>query len=657
MSDTQILNHKVGEELDIPEKVPSNKEKEVVASTFTKFRGSADSRNQNFNYLDGRNLIDYINDSVRRFSTNIDMRDGIEDWQARVFDPFTRNKVIAILGKIAAIVPKPEYIAVGDEDYRRAGILGDLVGHADQVDDADELMFYGLLEATVKGTMIGYEGYEEKIKAIRDIQEYDSGDKVKIIEGKKIIRKLIGQLVPLEDFYPSSAGVRKIKDMPYCSWRSLMDYSQFAMSFAQYAKAKVVQPHSAHQLDAERPYYADYISGDVTEGQVEVIRFYNQDTDEFVIIANGIWLNPLGGEQVSPIPFIHKSLPFWSAIYEPFGSDFFYGKSIPDKLKAMQDVINVLHNMMLDQGFLSIFRPILVEGIDEIEDDFLRPGRRIPVTNPQNYKELEVSTPNGFHQFILDFTKRTLEESSVDSVSQGIAGTGSDRTTATEVERAAQAVGSILGLFVQFVKWGVRDRARLRGKNALQFYTAPLMEKILGEGGAADVSKAFNTIKVDDTILTSGKRGMRVIELYQDENNLPTKTKLMTDSVLMEKELKKPIEKVAISKDYIRDFEFDVKLVANPSANESKALQKAMFMEYSKFVLEAYPDMVDREQLFAESNTMFGYLPNKFMKKKEAEQPLEPGQPLSGAGNVGIGQNLINKAAGGSPMAVSKMVK
>lgn len=646
----QVLNKKIGEEEEMSTPYSySEKEKAVLADIVDKFRVCSDARNLNFEYFDDRNIIDYINDSVVRTVTNLFEREYIEDWQARGFSPFTRNKVIAVLGKVAAMMPKGEIIPVGDEDFRRAQLLGDLVDHANRIDDDDELMFFALLEAMTKGTAVLYEGYEEKERKIRDIKEYNDGTSIKLVEGKKITRKLKGSIVQLEDFYPSSVRIRKIKEMPYCFWRSELPFSEFRMKFSQYKKASDVQPFTnSTTKDEERPFYADHIgSFELQEGNVEVLRYYNQDTDEFVIIANGIWLNPLGeNEDVMPIPFIHKTLPFCSFIYEPLGSDFFYGKSLPDKLKTPQDIFNVLYNMMLDQSFLTTFPPILVDGMDDIEDDFLRPGRRIPVTDASKYRELKLTPPSSFHQFILEYTKSTLEESSIDKVNQGVAGVG-ERTTATEIQRAASAVSDMLGLFNQFVKWGLRDKYRLRSKNALQFYKMPMVEGVLGETGPMDMKKAFNTITIDNTTLTNGKRGTKIIELYGDRGNMPTGAELSAQAMLAEKEMGKNIEKLAVSKDYIRDFEYDIMFTANQSAEESKALKKAQFIEFSAFSLQAFPELVDKEALYAEATAIFGYRPDKFMRKQEPQQMI--GQELGGAADTSLSRNLAVGAAGKIP--------
>src|SRR3972149_6327460 len=172
---------------------PSDKEVQVITDVFSKFRSSADSRNMNFQYFDGLNLIDYINDSVRRFTTNIDERDDIEDWQARVHDPFTRNKVLAILGKVVAVLPIAQFTGRGDEDVRKGTILTNLYEYAEEVDDYEELMTHILLEAIVKGTSIAYEGVDKYKKKVRNIKGV--GDEITISEDTETTTKLFGLIV------------------------------------------------------------------------------------------------------------------------------------------------------------------------------------------------------------------------------------------------------------------------------------------------------------------------------------------------------------------------------------------------------------------------------------------------------------------------------
>lgn len=644
---------------------PSAMEMDVVESTFRRFRASADDRNKAFEYFDNQTLIEYINDSVRRFVTNVDIREGIEDWQAIVHHPFTRNKVLAILSKVMRVLPIAEFTARGDEDCRKASILNDLYEYTEDLDDYEELMTFLLLEAVVKGTAVGYEGYQVKSKKIKVVKNVN--DEITMVEKTAKRHKLFGAIVPLEEFYPSSVSIRTIKEMPYCFWSKQMPHSKFMQDWGGFKRAKLVQPKMSYGKDEIAPFYADYISTNVLEGNVEIIRYYNKDNDEYIILANGIWLNPVmtgkekNVENISPLPFNHKELPFYDIKFDFYGSDFFYGKSLPDRLKSMQDVLNVLNNMFLDQSFLSVFSPILTSGFDPIEDDYLRPGRRIPIDTQglpinQAVMKMDIGTPSGWHQYILEYTKRIMEESSLDQVSSGNAGVGG-RTTAQEIRIAADGVASMLGLFGRMVNFGVKRKALLRASNILQFGTdpsSPLLEGVLGESGRQDFAEAFAVYNIKNTVLTTGKRGTRIIAMYANKDDMPTGKELQAKSVVASKTAGREIEYTAIAGEYIRNFQFDTKMVVNQKNETTKEIEKAMALEKTRVYMTFFPEGVDKQELAAQLAEKMGDDPTKIFKADwlQPQEPAEtaPGQPKQTESTTptdNTSENMVRGAQGG----------
>lgn len=652
----------VDEENPIVEPIyePSDKEKQVVEAVFSKFRASSDDRNRNFQYFDGLNLIEYIEDSVRRFTTNVDERDDIEDWQARVHDPFTRNKVLAILGKVVQVLPMAQFKGRGDEDNRKADILNNLYEYAEDVDDYEELMMNMLLESIVKGTAIGYEGLENKERKIKNVKK--DGDELTYSEVTERTAHLFGAIVPLEDFYPQHVGIRNIKSMDYCFWRTVVTESKFKSTWGGYAQSKFVKPHRVYGEKEQKPFYADFISGTVGEGMVEIIRYYNKCSDEYVVLANGVWLNPVyakSGAEISPLPFNHKELPFWDMKFDFFGADFFYGKSLPDRLKSLQDVLNVLTNMLLDQSFLTIFPPLLTNGFDAIEDDYLRPGRRTPIDTQglpinQAFMKLDLGTPSGWHQYILEYTKKIMEQSSLDQVSSGQAGVGG-RTTAQEIRVAAEGVTSILGLFGRFVNYGIKRKSLLKAGNIMQFWTdanSPMIQRILGDGSIAKVKGAFNTFKIGNTVLTSGKRGQKIIEMYKDGKDRPSKSKLSSRAVLHEAETGKKIEIIAIDPAYIRDFLPDVTVVSNPKKEATRDIEKAMQLEKVRIYLSFFPELVDKTELAAQTAEKLGDDPEKIFKEGTfnplpAEGNPEMAKMMSTSPEGNMANNAVRGMQGG----------
>lgn len=629
--------------------VPSDVEQRVVNDVVFLFRQTQTNRDRNFQYFDGLNLIEYIDDSVRRFNTNIDEREGIEDWQAGVHDPFTRNKALGMLGRVLELLPIASFLGRGDEDHQKGIILTDIYLFTEELDDYEELMTHILLEAIVKGTAIGYEDIEYEERTIRDVEGI--GDEMTVTEKNLKTTKFIGQIVPLEEFYPSSVSIRKIKDMPFAFWRKVIPYSSFIKSFGHYRKSQVVQEKRSFGETEQRPYYNDFIDANIPDGSVELIRYYDRLRDEYIILANGVWLNPLKGEVIMPLPWNHKELPFWEVKYDIFG-DFFYGKSLPDRLKAMQDVLNVLTNMLLDQSFLSIFPPLLTAGTDPIEDDYMRPGRRTPVDTQgmsldSQFKILEMPTPSGWHQFILEYTRKVMEESSMDAVSQGISGQG-DRTTAYEIRTAASGVAAMLQLFARFINMGVKRKAFLRAPNILQYGNnpdAPIVRGILTDD-AAEQMEAFQSFTIRNTALTGGRRGTRIIEMYQDKASIPPRDTLRARAELAKVDSGTETEITAVTPEYLRNYLFDVKLVTNPKSEASAEIEQAIQLKKVEIYMNYFPDMVNRQELASETAEKLGDDPTKVF----SEQAMMPPQAQEQQG-VGLNDqntdNMVRSAAGG----------
>ncbi len=627
---------------------PTEKEQKVVNDTVFLFRQTQASRDRNFQYFDGLNLIEYINDSVRRFNTNIDEREGIEDWQAGVHDPFTRNKVLGILGRVLEVLPIASFSSRGEENPIKGEILTDIYHFAEEVDEYDELMIHILLEAIVKGTAIGYEDIEYCEKTRREVDGI--GDDMTVTEKKYRNIKMIGSIVPLEEFYPSSVSIRKVSKMPFCFWRKVITHSSFVEVYGHYARSRRVSGKQTYTENQYRPYYDDLIDSNVPDGSVELIKFYDKVNDQFIIIANGIWLNPIGNEDIMPLPWAHKELPFWDIKYDIFG-DFFYGKGLPDRLKSMQDVLNVLTNMLLDQSFLTIFPPLLTSGMDDIEDDYLRPGRRTPVDTQgmplaNAFQVLESPVPQGWHQFILQYTRSVMEESSMDKVSQGVAGQG-DRTTAYEIRTAAAGVTAMLQLFARFINQGIKRKAKLKATNILQYGMdpdAPMLESLL-KNKYAEMGM-FQSFTRTNSKLPNGKRGTRVIEMYGDSSQVPSKKTNKLRAALASEESGVPFEIISIAPEYMRNLEFDVSIVTDPRNEKTKQNQQMAQVEKARLYSELFGDLVDRQELASITMEKFGDDPEKLLKQEETPMPGQmPGMETGGMGNQGRSLGTENPSA------------
>lgn len=620
---------------------PSDKEMEIVTQTFDLFRRSQQTRDQSFAYFDGMNLTTYIEDSVERFNTNLFLREGMDDWQAGFNDGFTRNKVLSIVGKLVEQLPIASAIPRGEEDVLRAQIITDLYTYTEELDDYSNFMSMFILELIVKGTAIGYEDIETVNKKVRDIS--GEGENATVTEKEYKTMKFYSALVPIEEYYPTNLNTIGVERQQSAFWRKILPMTKFLELFGKYEKSKIVQEKtSIRRTDAAVPYYSSYISEDVQDGLIETLRYYDSLNDEYIILANGIWLNPVGsGEDISPLPWDHKEQPFYSAINEPFG-EFFYGKSLPNKLSSMQDILNVMQNMIMDQSMLTIFTPMIMAGFDDIEDDWLRPGRRLSIDTgglklQESVLPLQFPTPTGWHEFILEYTRRIMEEASLDRVSQGQAGTGAERTTAYEIQTAAQGVAAILTMVARYLNGAIKRKSKLRIKNILQFGFDPKRPFVPGIMADKDTTGPFSTFTFANTKLSDGSRGTRLLELYADSSKLPSNERQDARSQLTSLERGNKVEVTAISPEYIRDVDFDIKLALDPYRENSSIAEQGLLLQQIQILAQVGGDRVNLDEPITRLAIAMGMDPSKIINEEEPQPAEDEMGGVAGAGGQAMG--------------------
>lgn len=646
----------------------SNEERDIAHTAYRLFRTWRDSRNQVLSLFGDMNLMDYIDESAYRYVTSVFERDNIEEWQGTMHVPMTRNKINNISGRAIQAMPIGQIKGRGTGKHRRATILNNLYEHSEETNKYALTMADVITEAMVKGTVIVYEGHIKEVNLERKVTE--GGKEIK----KTVVKnKLHTQIVNLEDFYPSNIFVNTIDEMTGAAWREILPKDQFVSKYGTFEKANQIPEYNGADSDSF-PAYRDDVNSRIDDGCVEVLHIYRKDTDEYIILANGFLLNPvkLGGETVttSPLPFKHKMLPFFSMKFEHLSSNFFYGKSMPDKLREAQDQLDIMTNMVYDQSIMALFAPIITSSTDYIEDDFLRPGRRIAIDTggnslDQSIKQLDIKAPSGWYQFILGYTKNIVEEASVDALSSGSTAELADRTTAKAVEVAAAGIASTLSYFGLQIQEAIKQKVKLRIGNILDVYfnpENPVSHKIVGES-IEYVNQAFNEFSIENAELSPDKdgkirRGRKIIQVYKKES-MPNADDLKAQKLVEKATSGQNVEIVAIPDTYIKEmFDFDVAVVADKRLEQTQATEQAVAMFKAQTYMQLFPDMINKEELAANLMQANGDDPSRFLlsleEQKEQKQEMQiaemgatpntPGAPGGQANN--FGNNMTQQVAG-----------
>lgn len=619
--------------LDLYEYNPSDHEKEVIARVYNRYRSLENIRDRQYRYFNNRNLVDLINDAQKRFNGYVEPRNGPNDWGAKTIDPLTRNKVIFVLASLAAQRTKVNFYKEDGDDAIRSKIVKAMHEHS-YIDENEEIQtFYEMLSAVVKGTVIGYEGFKAPKQKIKAIDSYDpETGEIKWTEKTITLEsKVFSEIVPLEDFFPGDLRQRDIQKMPDLVWRTVMPFSMFKVEFKKYANAKYVQKGGDTMT---HPFFKDYVQN--LEGdEVEVVRYFNKVDDEFHIMANGVLLT----QYISPMPWKHKEkgmgYPFWSTIYEPYDEKWFYGKPLPEKLRSNQDTLDALYRMMLDQTFLSIHKPVLTSAVEDVEDDMLRPGRKIPVTDVNEWKELDISAPNGGQFQMFEIVRRSIEDA---SASDTVTGLRNDKEkTATQASIEKEGAQTLLSMFKNFLEWGAEQKARLRTENQLQFYPLPI--------GIEDGKVKYRKIRVDNVpLILQQRNGSIILKFCADKSEItpveiPNELRARFEDKYGKRfdevsvtQLSENIEEVKMTPEFIEDFNVGIKVIADSSQKMSEGLQKAMALEFVDRVVTVFPDLVRRDAVARDLIDIYDKNPDEYLitSPSEQDQALQRSQQVSG---------------------------
>lgn len=241
---------------------------------------------------------------------------------------------------------------------------------------------------------------DEKKK--KDVKEKLKSGKP-VTEKREIVEYDDVALVPVSifEFYidPDARCMRgPVYEAVDCVWRTTPSLEQFKAEFEGsndpwILKDNIDKVQPAYQAqsdysDSQRFFEAPSDIGKANK--VELLRYYNKQTDKFCIVANDVLVRE------GPLPYNHKQLPFVLHKLVDF-PDQFYGVGICTLLESNQAEEETLKNISIDQMKLGTNPPILVNSqvFPDIDQQWetTEPGQKINVdgdVGPGSIRVLEM---------------------------------------------------------------------------------------------------------------------------------------------------------------------------------------------------------------------------------------------------------------------------
>ncbi len=621
---------------------PSKKDEETIRRVYDEYEEMRKVRNNKYKYFNDRTLKDYIDDSQLRLSGFVPTRASQkkETWQANVFHPVTRNKFKALLAAVALDVPQTKIVAQNDDqerDQSRAEIMKNLVKFSYDQDNKEEQIFFEAWEAAEKGTVIVYDGYLKSKTKKKIIKSYDPTTGEIEFEEQEVEtdNQCVNFIISLMNLFIKDIQIFDIQKQPSLCWVERTEPKEFEREFGKYPDAdKIKETVQLTDKNVSDTFFKEHWQNRQDKDEpVEVVRYYNKGEDEFIIIANGVLLHQ------SPLILGKKKkwYPFAKTVLEPFGTDFFYGNSLPNTLMGEQDVINSLYNMALDKTYKSMAPALLIGNANkddfDLEDQNTTIDTKIYVQDITQVKEMPIKGIDQSDFKMIEMVSRGLDLSSVDQNQQGIAGRG---VTAREVVIANENAKKLKGILYMFLNSLWIQKMKLRVMNILTYSTQPNVEKAIGEKGMN-----YQTFMIDNTELSDGSKGTLGIQMVGSPEKLPAQPELDMQEETMKLRSGEKYELIAITNDYLDDWIYDIKIVSDSLYQKESGLTQMKMEEKLRVLASYFPQilMQNLEKLFKDTIIAYEDDPDDYETMPQPVMPeQETGVTKTGAGQATTGQ-------------------
>lgn len=598
---------------------PKSSTVKLIGEVYEKFNRSEQLRNQSFSYFNDLTLEDTINESQKRWMSYTPPRDAEDDWRTQVFMPETRNKILAILSFIAANRLRAEFYARNKNSVvnkQLSQILKSLYDYSMDSERGDMKFIMATLETIIKGTVIVQDSYSYITRDIKKVTKYNPKtgsfeyEKDSFLEEDQCVQKVI----PLEDVFIPNFYEPDIQKQPYIHVWEELDYQSFMAKYGKYKNAKDV-PRTLEDMPGKDGdmYFYERWSSRTKEGNIGIIHYYNKQQDLHLIVANGVLIT----DEDRPIIYDHKRYPFAKTIFEPIAVDFFYGLSLPMKILSEQDVLNTMYNMMLDREYMSIMPFFFTSLEDEIEESSIGPFQRVQVSDTSQIREANIQGVRNSNINMVGMVRDSISNSTIDESQMG----GVSDGTATAVQQARESAMRILGLLSKFMEELTYETARQRISNILQFYVT-------------DVIEEEKELRSYNQLLSDGTYGLKIIRLVGSKDKMPKgkEVEKMAGKTDMN------VEIVYITPKMLHNIDYDIQIVPASSVIESKSMQKALGLEYTQFMLQAFGDMVDRGKLFEYVNELFDKNAEQMQKQQASQEEMMQQMMMAQQGAEGTEQ-------------------
>lgn len=546
---------------------PSEAAKKVIAEGYRGFYEAKDARDQVLVQFQNHTLQDVWTISRKLFWNSTITKS--EDLEALGLDfslPFVRKEVMDFVGRLTSMNVIP--VLGGDGEGQHAMRFLEAMHRKWRLKSRDRVeKFWQILYGVINGTTceyVGFDGSQREYKFMTSLSE--DGTPVFKTEKKKLWNDVYTELVPIEEIYLSKIFERDIQKQGRTFRKQEMSLSQFKKEYPEALYPNAAYAHCGNMI-AEDSLFFQLLnaSGIIEKDKIQVLTIFDTDKDQKIVLANGVWINPLKGDIEAPNPFSHKMQPYVWSIHEAVDNNLAYGIPMPFKIKDTTKILNTATTMLVERELRAIDPPIISSDFEAPEIIFGQ-GKVINVNDVDAYKEFRIQEASGSFQNFLN---------SLQGQQSSFANGGFSQMAPSKQPRSAQEISQLehlkqqtLGNALVMYYDMVHQELFLVLKTMLQFYAA---EK-WALSGDDTITRKFT---VGDMPLSQGGVGNLDVRIV-------TETKpaidLYFESVARSVQTGKKTEIIEASIDFILNLEFFVDSV-KLEPEKSSQMERSLYVE------------------------------------------------------------------------------
>lgn len=542
--------------LHFPPYLPDQNERNLLIKIYSDFSKNKILKESSHPILSNRTLQTFFDDSNKSYAQFTQDSDSNDDWMREYPAGITRDRTNTFISNLCQKMIVPQIFAQNTMqivDRIVSRILKILLGWAIKNDGKPTDSGHSKFVKAVHKCVI--EGTMHRLLSINEDKEHETF------------------IIPNEEIYIPTFWQTDIQKLPHFLWvQNNVTYEEAKEEFGDLENFKKVIPGKISDWMAEEPFLKNYSGTIVEDKRVQIIRgWYPVPKDQlpkgrrrqkyYNVAINGVLMFSYDNRDI----YRHGYYPISKWIFEFLDTHFYWGNSLPNKMRHDQKWATAYRTIIMNKGKLAMLPPMFAEDGLNVDAEVYVPAKITSITGKaEQLKNVPGITPISAGEVtLLDVIQKSGDEASASPVTAGMP--SREQRTLGEVQLQESNATRLISLFGLMFAFGVEQESWLVLKNIIQFYPRKKINELA-------------KISIPNQTLSSNRVGtMEIIFKNVMDMNEDERLRLANDIKLEEMKTAKmgePKEITYIDPSYAEKLELFIEMNANPVERQSRAMSR-----------------------------------------------------------------------------------